>query len=81
MAPDILDDGDPTQGLGPLAREFQYLRAELAPYKIRSLGDISTYDGTCMLVPRNLRGWADKDLSRAFKWLHKHATEGRPLYA
>ena len=34
-----------------------------------------------MLLPRSLRGWADKDLPRAFKWLCKHATEDRPPYA
>ena len=34
-----------------------------------------------MLLPRSLRGWADKDLQRAFKWLRKHATEDRPPYA
>ena len=46
MAPAFLDGGDPTQGLGQLAKEFQYLRAEFEPYKIRFLGDISTDDGT-----------------------------------
>ena len=67
--------------MGQLAKEFQYLRAEFAPYKIRFLGDISTDDGTCMLLPRSLRSYADKDLPRAFKWLRKHATNGRPPYA
>ena len=76
-----LDGGDLTHGLGTLAKEFQYLRAEFAPYKIRFLGDISTDDGTCMLLPRNLRGCADKNLPRVFTWLRKHATKGRPPYA
>ena len=81
ISPPLLDGGDPAQGLGPLAHEFQHLRAELAPYKIRFLGDISTDDGTCMLLPRNLRSCADKDLPRAFKWRRKHATNDRAPYA
>ena len=81
MVPTILDGLDPTQGLGPLAKEFQYLRSELAPYKIRFLGDISTDDDTCMLLPRRLRGCTAKELSRAFKWLGKHATAGVTPFA
>ena len=34
-----------------------------------------------MMLPRSLRSHADKDIPRAFKWLRKHATNGRPLYA
>ena len=55
LAPCILDGSDNLLGHGPLSAEFQHLRRHFAPYNVHFLGDISNADGTCLLLPRQLR--------------------------
>ena len=81
LAPCIRDGSDTLLGHGPLSAEFQHLRRDFAPFEVHFLGDISTADGKCLLLPRQLRHRATHHVPRCFQWLRKHATSGAPAYA
>ena len=74
--PAILDGVDPRLGHGPLGAEFNYLRQGFAKYDIQFLGDISTDDGTRLLLPRQFWNKPDNLLPKCFRWLRQHATTG-----